>query len=140
MKLNLLLVAVEARKYEGGEIWINPKDKILSANNTGLFITSSSDAVKRAWFFCRVCHPNVATLEEIKKCACKKLAKTRYEYYINGSETHKNGYKRYFETEEQKQIHYFFSSVSFLSAYQRKFIKSSIIASLCCLYHLKLQS
>ena len=41
--------------------------------------------------------------------------------------------KRYFETEEQKQIHYFFSSVSFLSAYQRKFIKSSI-QLLCAVY------
>ena len=28
LRLNLLLVAIEARKYEGGDIWINPRDKV----------------------------------------------------------------------------------------------------------------
>ena len=27
LRLNLVLLAIEARKYEGGEIWINPKNK-----------------------------------------------------------------------------------------------------------------
>ena len=27
LRLNLLLVAMEARKYEGGQIWINPQGK-----------------------------------------------------------------------------------------------------------------
>ena len=84
IRLNLLLVAVEARKYEGGDIYINPNKKEITANCIGLFITNSSDAVKRAWFFCRVCHENVVKVEDIKKCACKKLAKTRYEYHQNG--------------------------------------------------------
>ena len=27
LRLNLVLVAMEARKYEGGQIWINPQGK-----------------------------------------------------------------------------------------------------------------
>ena len=74
LRLNLVLLAIEARKYEGGEIWINPKNKRVSRNFSqfslsdifstlnlfqinpnaiGLFMTESSDAAKRAWFFCR---------------------------------------------------------------------------------------
>ena len=34
-KLNLLLLAMEARKYEGGDIYINPKDKIINPNAIG---------------------------------------------------------------------------------------------------------
>ena len=30
LRLNLVLLAIEARKYEGGEIWINPKNKRVS--------------------------------------------------------------------------------------------------------------
>ena len=86
-RLNLVLIAVEARKYEGGNIWINPRNKILTANCIGLFITHSSDAVKRAWFYCRVCHENVAKVEEIRKCSCKRLAKARYEYHQNSQDT-----------------------------------------------------
>ena len=94
IRLNLLLVAVEARKYEGGDIWINPMKKEITANCIGLFITNSSDAVKRAWFFCRVCHENIVKVEDIKKCACKKLAKTRYEYHQNGQSQDTNQKKR----------------------------------------------
>ena len=53
MRLNLVLIAIEARKYEGGRIWINPNNKKVTPNAIGLFITESSDAAKRAWFFCR---------------------------------------------------------------------------------------
>ena len=52
-RLNLVLVAVEARKYEGGDIWINPRNRRISPNIIGLFVAGSSDAVKRAWFYCR---------------------------------------------------------------------------------------
>ena len=54
LRLNLILVAIEARKYEGGRIWINPVNKKVTPNAIGLFITESSDAAKRAWFFCRL--------------------------------------------------------------------------------------
>ena len=32
LRLNLVLLAIEARKYEGGEIWINPKNKRVTTN------------------------------------------------------------------------------------------------------------
>ena len=54
LRLNLLLVAVEARKYEGGSIDINPNGKKITPNAIGLFISDSSDKVKRAWFYCRL--------------------------------------------------------------------------------------
>ena len=50
----MLLVAVEARKYEGGAIDINPDGKKITPNAIGLFISDSSDKVKRAWFYCRL--------------------------------------------------------------------------------------
>ena len=98
LRLNLLLVAVEARKYEGGAIDINPNGKKITPNAIGLFISDSSDKVKRAWFYCRlvlkerkiccfhsdrdrVCHENIKNLSDVKKCSCKKLAKARYEYF-----------------------------------------------------------
>ena len=49
----MVLIAMEARKYEGGQIWINPNNKKITPNSIGLFITASSDAAKRAWFYCR---------------------------------------------------------------------------------------
>ena len=54
LRLNLLLVAIEARKYEGGAIEINPNGKKVTPNAIGIFISDSSDKVKRAWFFCRL--------------------------------------------------------------------------------------
>ena len=84
VKLNLVLIAVEARKYEGGKIWINPRNKRITPNIIGLFLTGSSDAAKRAWFYCRVCHENLDNLEDLKRCSCKKLAKARFEYYADG--------------------------------------------------------
>ena len=54
LRLNLLLVAIEARKYEGGAIEINPNGKKETPNAIGIFVSDSSDKVKRAWFFCRL--------------------------------------------------------------------------------------
>ena len=36
-KLNLCLLAIEQRKFEGGDIFINPKDKIINPNAIGKF-------------------------------------------------------------------------------------------------------
>ena len=36
VKLNLLLLAIEARKYEGGNISINPKNKEIQPNAIGM--------------------------------------------------------------------------------------------------------
>ena len=81
VRLNLILIAMEDRKYEGGNIWINPQNKKVGPNSIGLFITKSSDSAKRAWFYCRVCHENVVTAESIRRCSCKKLARSRYDYF-----------------------------------------------------------
>ena len=37
VKLNLLLLAIEARKYEGGNISINPKNKEIQPNAIGKY-------------------------------------------------------------------------------------------------------
>ena len=34
-KLNLCLLAIEQRKYEGGDIFINPKNKVINPNAIG---------------------------------------------------------------------------------------------------------
>ena len=34
-KLNLLLLAMEARKYEGGDSYINPQNKVINPNAIG---------------------------------------------------------------------------------------------------------
>ena len=86
MKLNLVLVAVEERKYEGGNILVNPRNKPITPNIIGLFLTTSSDAAKRAWFYCRVCHENIENIEDLKRCSCKKLAKARFDYFTKGQE------------------------------------------------------
>ena len=86
VKLNLVLVAVEERKYEGGNIMVNPRNKPITPNIIGLFLTTSSDAAKRAWFYCRVCHENMDKIEDLKRCSCKKLAKARFEYFTKGQE------------------------------------------------------
>ena len=86
VKLNLVLVAVEERKYEGGNIMVNPRNKPITPNIIGLFLTTSSDAAKRAWFYCRVCHENIENIEDLKRCSCKKLAKARFEYFTKGQE------------------------------------------------------
>jgi len=96
IRLNLILIAIEARKYEGGHIWINPSNKKVTPNAIGLFITESSDAAKRAWFFCRICHETLRDMTKIRKCSCKRLAKARYDYYSDCKEVHCNGYDRAF--------------------------------------------
>jgi potassium large conductance calcium-activated channel subfamily M alpha protein 1 len=48
VKLNLLLLAIEARKYEGGNISINPKNKEIQPNAIGNSDCFSSDL--KNWF------------------------------------------------------------------------------------------
>ena len=49
MRFDLILVAVEDRAYEGGEIHLNPTGMKIQPNSIGLFFASSSDHVKMAW-------------------------------------------------------------------------------------------
>jgi len=72
--LNLCLLAIEQRKYEGGDIFINPKEKVINPNAIGLFLTDSADACKRAWFYCRKCHANIKSEKAVTKCGCKRTA------------------------------------------------------------------
>lgn len=73
-RFDILLVAIEERKYEGGKIFINPKDYRIKANNIGLFFAISSDAVKMAWIFCMEHHAHIYNPEEIKRCNCRDRA------------------------------------------------------------------
>ena len=65
---------------------VNPRNKPITPNIIGLFLTTSSDAAKRAWFYCRVCHENLENVEDLKRCSCKKLAKARFDYFSKGQE------------------------------------------------------
>ncbi|XP_032666836.1 calcium-activated potassium channel slowpoke isoform X24 [Odontomachus brunneus] len=72
-KLKLLLLAIEI-KGEGGsdsKISINPRGAKIAANTQGFFIAQSADEVKRAWFYCKVCHEEIKDETLIKKCKCK---------------------------------------------------------------------
>ena len=122
LKLNLILIAIEARKYEGGQIWINPLNKKVAPNAIGLFLTESSDAAKRAWFYCREvfyifhlillirtvfllnyhrkCHSKVVYMSDIRKCPCKNIAKARFEEYSNDGQTYKTNVKYSFKYDE----------------------------------------
>jgi hypothetical protein len=42
----------------------------------------------------RVCHENIKSIEDVKKCSCKRLAKARYEYFTYDKEGGRpNGHK-----------------------------------------------
>lgn len=109
-QLNLLLLAIEARKFEGGEIYINPKEKIINPNAIGLFMTDSADSAKRAWFYCRKCHANIKSEKQVgrdifnfwrrarfgeldfqvSKCDCKRTAVRNLERVKAGTKRRKN--------------------------------------------------
>uniref|UniRef100_A0A1I8JLK2 BK channel n=1 Tax=Macrostomum lignano TaxID=282301 RepID=A0A1I8JLK2_9PLAT len=58
-RLNLLLIAVEAKNDQGTEscIAINPKENIRIEQGTqGFFIAQAAEEVKKAFFFCKRCH------------------------------------------------------------------------------------
>ncbi|XP_032667720.1 calcium-activated potassium channel slowpoke isoform X34 [Odontomachus brunneus] len=97
-KLKLLLLAIEI-KGEGGsdsKISINPRGAKIAANTQGFFIAQSADEVKRAWFYCKVCHEEIKDETLIKKCKCKNYVgmmmmqtgmvkgNTAYSSYLDG--------------------------------------------------------
>ncbi|XP_014488337.1 PREDICTED: calcium-activated potassium channel slowpoke isoform X27 [Dinoponera quadriceps] len=97
-KLKLLLLAIEI-KGEGGsdsKISINPRGAKIAANTQGFFIAQSADEVKRAWFYCKVCHEDIKDETLIKKCKCKNYVgmmmmqtgmvkgNTAYSSYLDG--------------------------------------------------------
>ena len=101
----------------------------MTPNIIGLFLTNSSDAVKRAWFYCRyalqqinflyvrtikyqkcclscklrVCHQNLEKIEDLKRCKCKKLAKARFDYFNDSPENNTN--QKQYSFLQQKSRH-----------------------------------
>ena len=73
-RFDLILVAVEDRSYEGGEIHINPDHMRIRPNAIGLFFARSVDHVKMAWIFCLEHHANEYNPEKILLCNCRKSA------------------------------------------------------------------
>ncbi|XP_031458081.1 potassium channel subfamily U member 1 isoform X1 [Phasianus colchicus] len=73
VKLNLILLGIELQFGSRGEsaILINPSPQIKICQNTmGFFIAHSLAEVKRAHFYCRVCHSDIQDPEQIEKCQC----------------------------------------------------------------------
>ncbi|XP_040545254.1 potassium channel subfamily U member 1 isoform X1 [Gallus gallus] len=73
VKLNLILLGIELQFGSRGEsaILINPSPQIKLCRNTmGFFIAHSLGEVKRAHFYCRVCHSDIQDPEQIEKCQC----------------------------------------------------------------------
>ncbi|KRY19361.1 Calcium-activated potassium channel slo-1 [Trichinella patagoniensis] len=81
-KLGLLLLAIEMRDEEKREcnIAINPGSSVrIDPHTQGFFIAQSADEVKRAFFYCNLCHADIQDVTLIKKCKCKNLALFRKE-------------------------------------------------------------
>ncbi|KRX46290.1 Calcium-activated potassium channel slo-1 [Trichinella murrelli] len=78
-KLGLLLLAIEMRDEEKREcnIAINPGSSVrIDPHTQGFFIAQSADEVKRAFFYCNLCHADIQDVTLIKKCKCKNCAGT----------------------------------------------------------------
>ncbi|XP_074593163.1 calcium-activated potassium channel slo isoform X4 [Brevipalpus obovatus] len=73
LKLKLLLLAIEVGGEDGGaSIVINPKgNHRIQSTTQGFFIAQSADEVKRALWYCKVCHDDVKDEKTIKRCKCR---------------------------------------------------------------------
>lgn len=76
-RLGLLLLAIELKDEEKKEcnIAINPgPNTIIQPQTQGFFIAQSADEVKRAFYFCKICHEDIIDVSLIKKCKCKNIS------------------------------------------------------------------
>ncbi|XP_036022810.1 potassium channel subfamily U member 1 [Onychomys torridus] len=74
VKLHLMLIAIQHKSvfHNCRSLILNPSAQVrLEKDTLGFFIAESSQAVKRAFFYCSHCHKNVHTPELIEKCGCK---------------------------------------------------------------------
>uniref|UniRef100_A0A8C0DMK5 Potassium channel subfamily U member 1 n=1 Tax=Balaenoptera musculus TaxID=9771 RepID=A0A8C0DMK5_BALMU len=74
VKMHLMLIAIEHKSVCHGYcgLILNPPAQVkLRKNTLGFFIAESAKDVKRAFFYCAVCHSDVYTPELIGKCSCK---------------------------------------------------------------------
>ncbi|XP_022107903.1 calcium-activated potassium channel subunit alpha-1-like isoform X18 [Acanthaster planci] len=71
-KLKLLLIAVESNiDTVESIIAINPGPHVKIHEGTlGFFVAPSAQEVKRAYYYCRICHDDVIAVEKIKQCDC----------------------------------------------------------------------
>ncbi|XP_052007148.1 calcium-activated potassium channel subunit alpha-1-like isoform X2 [Xyrauchen texanus] len=79
VKLKLLLIAIEYKSEQRESrsrkrILINPGNHVKMQEGTlGFFIASDAKEVKRAFFYCKACHDDIADPKRIKKCGCKRI-------------------------------------------------------------------
>ncbi|XP_072806379.1 potassium channel subfamily U member 1 isoform X1 [Vicugna pacos] len=74
VKMHLMLIAIEHKSMCHGYcgLILNPPAQVkLHKNTLGFFIAESAKDVKRAFFYCAICHSDVYTPELIGKCGCK---------------------------------------------------------------------
>lgn len=85
-KLGLLLIAIETITPDGEKIFaINPLDKQIEQRTRGYFIAGSSAEVKRAYYYCRSCHADVTSLQQITECGCLKALHSDDHLYNLGN-------------------------------------------------------
>nr|XP_020641778.1 potassium channel subfamily U member 1 isoform X2 [Pogona vitticeps] len=74
VKMNLILVAVEFQSgIHGNSLLINPSSTVkLELNTMGFFIAKSKRELRRARWYCNLCHNHVLNPELISKCRCKR--------------------------------------------------------------------
>nr|XP_046919729.1 calcium-activated potassium channel slo-1-like isoform X3 [Dermatophagoides farinae] len=78
LKLKLLLIAIEISSPDkteetGSNILINPKSNFvrIQGKTQGFFMAQSADEVKRALWYCKICHADIKDEKVIKKCKCR---------------------------------------------------------------------
>uniref|UniRef100_A0A2K5S839 Potassium channel subfamily U member 1 n=1 Tax=Cebus imitator TaxID=2715852 RepID=A0A2K5S839_CEBIM len=75
LKMHLLLIAIEYKSlFKDGfcGLILNPPAQVKIHRNTlGFFIAETPKEVKRALFYCAVCHDDVLIPERITNCGCK---------------------------------------------------------------------
>lgn len=98
-KLNLLLIAVQVSKSNGGQqLLINPGSHIkLKPGCLGFFIAESAKEVKRANVWCARCHANVSDPEDIRRCGCPHNVKVNATSHLDIHEVmNSNGHPLYY--------------------------------------------
>ncbi|XP_038061230.1 calcium-activated potassium channel subunit alpha-1-like isoform X15 [Patiria miniata] len=105
-KLKLLLIAVESNMDTVESIIaINPGPHIKIHEGTlGFFVAPSAQEVKRAYYYCKVCHDDVIAVEKIKQCDCDNAD------YL-GRRSNRHGLRRLLPC-SRKRKHHKFSALS----------------------------
>ncbi|XP_038061219.1 calcium-activated potassium channel subunit alpha-1-like isoform X4 [Patiria miniata] len=121
-KLKLLLIAVESNMDTVESIIaINPGPHIKIHEGTlGFFVAPSAQEVKRAYYYCKVCHDDVIAVEKIKQCDCDNAD------YL-GRRSNRHGLRRLLPCSRKRKHHKFSARLRSLSTIQTV---STVFASL----------